>query len=133
MVRLSGGNIRWVEFPTLRAGKGGDFYEVISAEEQRQLVGQTCQIWGRPLRFSMEDHYQVFKMECDRGGRLEFSEALKNYEISFNSRSTSYIFYALGSLFLAAIAFRLDFNDKRRELLQQRTASVSDASSKTRP
>ncbi len=90
-VRLPDGSSRMVEFPTLRLGKGGDLYYVISFEAQRQLVGQTCQMWGRPLSFNFQDSYQVFALECNQGGRLSFDMAFKEYKKSFENR-TSFTF-----------------------------------------
>lgn len=81
-VRLADSVDRMVEFPTLNMG-GRDVYWVISPEEQRQLVGKACQMWGRPLRASIQDHYQVFALNCDDGSGLAFNDSLKDYRLSF--------------------------------------------------
>lgn len=85
-VRLASGKERMVEFPTLSLRR--DMYFVISHEQQRQLVGKTCQMWGRPLRASFEDHYQVFALDCGDGVGLRFEQALRDYTSSFKSRQS---------------------------------------------
>lgn len=136
-VRLSDGSSRMVEFPTfnLRGGRvHGSFYYVISEEEQRQLMGQTCQMWGRPLRFSIQDSYQVFALECDKGGRLRFDKAVKDYEqdfkhsLPFTLPFSIYIWLFGVLLFFWAESFR-----NRKERIAPQTPSSSTASSKPQP
>lgn len=134
-VRLPDGHSRMVEFPTLRLGKGGDLYYVLSFDEQRQLVGQTCQMWGRPLRFSIQDSYQVFALECDKGGRLRFDEAYRDYEKSFQNRTsfTSFSIVILIWLFGVLLFFWAESYANRKVRLALQTPSSSTASSKAQP
>ena len=135
-VRLSDGSSRMVEFPTLHKGGrgGGDLYHVLSFDEQRQLVGQTCQMWGRPLRFSIQDSYQVFALECDKGGRLRFDKAVKDYEQDFK-HSLSFTF-SIGIyiwLFGVLLVFWALSVRNRKERIAPQTPSSSTASSKAQP
>jgi hypothetical protein len=87
-VRLPSGLVQQVEFPSL------DFKEpalnlVIPLDEQKALIGQRCQMWGRPLRRVLDDRFQVFALNCDRGGELPFAVAKKRFEITFQVFSTS--------------------------------------------
>lgn len=130
-VRLPDASSRMVEFPTLRLGKGGDLYYIVSFEEQRQLVGQTCQMWGRPLRFSIQDSYQVFALECDKGGRLSFGDAIKDYKSTFDISSVSTFSILIpGWLFTLLISFWAISVRNRKDGLALETSSSSTSSSK---
>jgi hypothetical protein len=135
-VRLPNGTSRMVEFPTLhKAGRGGgDLYHVLSFDEQRQLVGQTCQMWGRPLRFSIQDSYQVFSLECEKGGRLRFDEAVKRYEGHYKSGlSATFSIFIPGWILFVFITFWALSVRNRKERLALQTPSSLTASSKAQP
>jgi len=114
-VRLASGLDRMVEFPTLSLRR--DMYYVISHEEQRQLIGKTCQMCGRPLRFSIQDHYQVFALDCGDGKGLKFEKSLEDYLASFNwhlnSLSGLFSIVLLGTVTFLAETFRSRKSPKR--------------------
>lgn len=85
-VRLPSGVVRQVEFPSLNF-REPRLYQSISFEEQKALIGQRCQMWGRPLRRVPDDRFQVFALQCNGGGELPFQVALKNYLIVFDVAS----------------------------------------------
>ncbi|PVE05546.1 hypothetical protein [Limnohabitans planktonicus] len=87
-VRLPSGVVQQVEFPSLDF-KGPSLNLVITLEEQKALVGQRCQMWGRPLRRVLDERFQVFALKCDRGGGVPFAVAKKHFEITFQVFSTS--------------------------------------------
>eukprot|EP01032_Pedospumella_encystans_P014152 gene14152-16277_t len=80
-VRLPSGVVQQVEFPSLDF-KGPSLNLVITLEEQKALVGQRCQMWGRPLRRVLDERFQVFALKCDRGGGVPFAVAKKHFEIT---------------------------------------------------
>lgn len=116
-VHLPDGRSRMVEFPSLRTESSGDTYYVISLEQQRQLVGKTCQMWGRPLRFSFQDSYQVFALDCGDGSELDFFKSLESYKKSYGSRLTSWrSFPACLLLFCIAVTFWAETIRNRKDL-----------------
>lgn len=82
-VRLSNGQVRWVEFPSLSLRR--DDYKVMPFDAQRQLVGATCLMAGRPLSFTWQDRYQIFHLNCVGGRGLEFDESIRRYAQSYRS------------------------------------------------
>lgn len=118
-VRLANGQDRMVEFPTLDLGARDTYYE-ISQDAQRQLVGKTCQMWGRPLRFSIEDHYQVFAIDCGGGNGLDFQKSLKSYtkDFEFDQFNLLKIFF-FGYLFVCALTLWAETIRNRKSLQKE--------------
>ncbi len=50
--------------------------------EQRRLVGQTCAMWGRPVRFTLSKRYHVFALDCEGGVQFRFEDAVRDYAIA---------------------------------------------------
>ena len=125
-VRLADGSSRMVEFPTLRLGKGGDTYYVISIEKQRQLVGQTCQMWGRPLRFSFQDSYQVFALDCEKGIGLNFDNALARYKSHFEyGQSSTFVIFIPSWLFGLILFYWAETIRNRKDRIALQTITTS--------
>lgn len=114
-VRLPSGDVQQVEFPSLDF-KGPGLYLTITLDEQKALIGQRCQMWGRPLRRVLEERFQVFALQCDRGGGLKFQAAIKSYEIGFEVTSGGFG----NSLFLVfmlpwlAVLFLMEYFQNKR-------------------
>lgn len=116
-VRLASGKERMVEFPTFSLRR--DMYFVISQEQQRQLVGKTCQMWGRPLRASLEDHYQVFALDCGDGTGLKFEQSIRDYTLGFQSGQSSGWWIAFFvTLFTCSLTFWAETIRHRKSLQQ---------------
>lgn len=122
-VRLANGQDRMVEFPTFSLGRRSAYYE-ISHEQQRQLVGKTCQMWGRPLRFSIQNHYQVFALDCGEDTGLEFKKSIKSYTLNFNSRQSlsSWAIDLFITFFACALFFWAETVRNRKSLSKETAA-----------
>jgi hypothetical protein len=101
-VRLPSGVVQQVEFPSLDF-KGPGLNLVIPLDAQKALIGQRCQMWGRPLRRVLDDRFQVFALNCDQGGELPFSVAKKRFEITFQVFSTSIAWLIFVPFLLAVV------------------------------
>lgn len=110
-VRLPSDVVQQVEFPSLDF-KGPSLNLVIPLDAQKALIGQRCQMWGRPLRRVLDDRFQVFALNCDQGGELPFSVAKKRFEITFQvfSTSTAWLVFAP---FLIVLFLMEYFQNKR--------------------
>lgn len=102
-VRRADGQIRWVEFPTLTMRRA--YYWAISFDEQQRLVGATCVMAGRPLKFTDQDRFQVFLLDCGRFGGLSFDKSSHAYMAEYRSRASGFwrfgIYFYLFSVGLA--------------------------------
>ncbi len=101
-VRLPSGVVQQVEFPSLDF-KGPALNLVIPLDEQKALIGQRCQMWGRPLRRVLDDRFQVFALDCERGDELPFSVAKRDFEITFQVFSTSIAWLIFVPILLAVV------------------------------
>ncbi len=110
-VRLPSGVVQQVEFPSLDF-KGPGLNLVIPLDEQKALIGQRCQMWGRPLHRVLDERFQVFALNCDRGGELPFAVAKERFEITFQVFSTS-MGWLMFMPFLIALFLMEYFQNKR--------------------
>ena len=111
-VRQPTGEVRQVEFPSLNF-REPRLYQGISFEEQKALIGQRCEMWGRPLRRVLDERFQVFALQCDGGGGLPFEVAQKIYRIVFDVASGAK-WFLIFFLPLLIVFFLVEFFQNKR-------------------